>query len=752
MSLTYDKAGRKKTMDDPDMGFWQYDYDALGNLKTQTDARGCVTNIAYDELNRPTGKTYAGCPTTGAVTYTYDAGMNGKGRRTSMSVTGADFTQWTYDARGRVTSENKQITGGGQFVTAFTYNSADLPVTMTYPDGEVLDYDYNNDMRLTSIAGLADYVQSIAYDSAGRMTQMTRGNGILTTTYAYFNWNQQGGRLQQLTTVRPSNQTTLQDFTYSYDSVGNIMMINDSLSGPQTQNFAYDALDRLISANATGGTNGLYDEAYSYNSTTGNLASKAGVNYTYSTTHKHAVAGLSNGNSYSYDDNGNMTTRNVDGQTYTLSYDAENRLVSVSGAATANYVYDGDGKQIKSVVNGVTTFYVGNHYEVKSSLVTKYYFAGSTRVAVRKYVIPQNMTLEYLLGDHLGSTSITTNTVGTRISELRYKAWGETRYTWTNAPANTSPVYELVKYQYTGQYSYDAEFGLKFYGARFYDGSTGRFISADTVIPLGTQGYDRFAYTNNNPLRYADPSGHCPICIGIGLILTGGLLFGGDTPMGAAPSAEALATAQARKAIESLSKSATTDVEKLTSMFSGNSLSGDTPKARLDSVLAGTSSLIHGLNMQFNGDFGDSGFAPQFQDGQDQVGHFLTAVGIGYSSGDNAFGISTIVGHEMLPDYGGITAPSQILIGMMSPAEREAFMSGTEGGFQQIYDSGFGFKASFGIFGRSGNSMEDIRLSYWGWYLGMLIANGCFQSNEEVAVWIEDHIANGSTELSSCLH
>ena len=158
----------------------------------------------------------------------------------------------------------------------------------------------------------------------------------------------------------------------------------------------------------------------------------------------------------------------------------------------------------------MTTNFIGGYYEKKGSEITKYYFAGATRIAMRKYTIPQNMTVEYMFGDHLGSTSLTTDTNGEMISEIRYKPWGETRYTSIDAPANTSPAYELVKYQYTGQYSYDAEFGLKFYGARFYDSAVGRFVSADTVIPGGTQGYDRYAFTYNNPLRYVDPSGHNP--------------------------------------------------------------------------------------------------------------------------------------------------------------------------------------------------------------------------------------------------
>jgi hypothetical protein len=48
-----------------------------------------------------------------------------------------------------------------------------------------------------------------------------------------------------------------------------------------------------------------------------------------------------------------------------------------------------------------------------------------------------------------------------------------------------------------------------YYGARFYDSSLGRFTSADTIVPVGVQGLDRYAYVNNSPLKYTDPSGHC---------------------------------------------------------------------------------------------------------------------------------------------------------------------------------------------------------------------------------------------------
>ncbi|HEU0295457.1 MAG TPA: hypothetical protein VFR47_22150 [Anaerolineales bacterium] len=84
----------------------------------------------------------------------------------------------------------------------------------------------------------------------------------------------------------------------------------------------------------------------------------------------------------------------------------------------------GDGCRVKSVINNETILFIGGHYEIKNpgsgQEVTKYYFAGTQRVAMRKYIIPQSMTVEYFLGDHLGPTSITTDNTGAKVSEMRY--------------------------------------------------------------------------------------------------------------------------------------------------------------------------------------------------------------------------------------------------------------------------------------------------------------------------------------------
>ena len=151
----------------------------------------------------------------------------------------------------------------------------------------------------------------------------------------------------------------MQNLSYTYDNAGNVTTVTDALAGPQTQEFTYDAIDRVTHASATSGVYGLYSENYSYNSSTGNLYNKGGVTNTYGdTAHPHAVTARSNGNTYVYDYNGSQTRREIGNDTYDLKYDAENRLVEVKKNSTvlATFTYDGDGKQVKSIINRVTTY------------------------------------------------------------------------------------------------------------------------------------------------------------------------------------------------------------------------------------------------------------------------------------------------------------------------------------------------------------------------------------------------------------
>ncbi len=160
------------------------------------------------------------------------------------------------------------------------------------------------------------------------------------------------------------------------------------------------------------------------------------------------------------------------------------------------YTHNGDGYLVKSVVNGITTYYPSTAYQEEETKITKYYSLGGQKVAMRT-----NGVLTWLVTDHLGSTNVTANADGSLQSEMRYRAFGETRYTNGITPTD---------YRYTGQLQ-QAEVGLYFYNARWYDPQLGRFIQADTLIPGAgnSKPYDRYSYVLNNPINFNDPSGHC---------------------------------------------------------------------------------------------------------------------------------------------------------------------------------------------------------------------------------------------------
>ncbi|NLE93396.1 MAG: hypothetical protein GX599_05300, partial [Chloroflexi bacterium] len=87
--------------------------------------------------------------------------------------------------------------------------------------------------------------------------------------------------------------------------------------------------------------------------------------YSYSPAKPHAVA-QAGANSYVYDQNGNMTSRTVDGVVWTYAYNAENQLISThkDNQLISEYGYDGDGKRVAEInADGTATIFIGNYFE-----------------------------------------------------------------------------------------------------------------------------------------------------------------------------------------------------------------------------------------------------------------------------------------------------------------------------------------------------------------------------------------------------
>ena len=134
-----------------------------------------------------------------------------------------------------------------------------------------------------------------------------------------------------------------------------------------------------------------------------------------------------------------------------------------------------------------------------------YYFAGSQRIAMRYKDLAQGNTLVFLLSDHLGGTNVVVSSSGEEEYRLLYRAFGEQRNTINGEVEEET----LTDYRYTGQLE-QADVGLYYYGARWYDPALGRFTQPDTLIPQpgNPLDWDRYAYVRNSPVNYTDPTGH----------------------------------------------------------------------------------------------------------------------------------------------------------------------------------------------------------------------------------------------------
>lgn len=101
---------------------------------------------------------------------------------------------------------------------------------------------------------------------------------------------------------------------------------------------------------------------------------------------------------------------------------------------------------------------------------------------------------------------------GTKLISYAYDAWGNFTTTYYNNGASTTAVKNPFRYR---GYYYDSDLQLYYLQTRYYDSVTGKFISADSYISTGqgVLGHNMFAYCNNNPVMYIDPSGESWISI-----------------------------------------------------------------------------------------------------------------------------------------------------------------------------------------------------------------------------------------------
>jgi len=532
ISAEYDLYGRKTKSYDPDMGVWTYAYDALGALKTQIDAKSQKTTLTYDAMGRMTKRSEPSLVSN----WVYGTCTNGKGKLCEANTNGAYKRTITYNGNSMPTSGTTSFgsTSPLTFTTQIGYDTNWRVETVTYP-GSVQKIK-NSYTTLGYLKTVQDTRQSTAvtlwtgnaFDAAGRPTQFTYGNSIVTNE-SYF----EDGRPD---TIRAGASNSVLNLQHGYDLAGNLTSRIDNVpSTAVVASYTFDELNRVLTeTRAASGVSPAQTISWTYKAI-GNIDTRTegGVTNTYNYNNSgagsyqpHAVASVSgsvNGvanPSYQYDANGNMTS----GANRSVTWTSFNMAEYVKqGTTTLSYKYDSEHERAKETytlagVTQRTTYYInpaagsGLFYEDESGVagaVQKFYVsAGNVTVAMITNKAGTWST-QYWHKDHLGSNAVTTNAAGTVIERLAYEPFGKRRQANGATDASGALKPTSTDRGFT-EHEHMDEVGLINMNGRVYDPGLGRFMSADTMVPNenDSQDYNRYSYASNRPLNGVDPSGH----------------------------------------------------------------------------------------------------------------------------------------------------------------------------------------------------------------------------------------------------
>lgn len=199
-------------------------HDGMGRPGSVVDANGVRTNFTYDAKGRVTGTTVVGPAGNRTMTYQYDAED-----RLVYQVNGlGDWRRYVYDVQGRMVRMEKQGDAVGMSsstdVHKFTYNALSLPVR---EDVQRVDVSTAGVTTMTTF-----YTKTYAYDAGGHLTQISGNNGqVESFTY------DANGRIASRT------DASLAKTQYQYDSHGRQSRVQYPDGGVAL--FAYDSLGRL---------------------------------------------------------------------------------------------------------------------------------------------------------------------------------------------------------------------------------------------------------------------------------------------------------------------------------------------------------------------------------------------------------------------------------------------------------------------------------------------------------------------------
>ncbi|MFB7148678.1 polymorphic toxin-type HINT domain-containing protein [Streptomyces virginiae] len=374
--------------------------------------------------------------------------------------------------------------------------------TGTRASVDVLDFTYNRVGQLTSISntqdGAARDLQCFTHDYLGRLTQAWTDTGT-TTTAPQPSVRGIGGCANSTApavdgTGKPSVGGPAPYWQqYEYDKIGNRTKLvkkdvtgNAAKDSTVTQTFGAGPNTPSTDPKTGGSTGGPHALMKSTETST------AGTKVT----------------SYTYDAGGNTASITSTPGTKTLTWNDQGKLDKITGtgeSAGTSYLYDTGGNQLIRRDPGKTTLNLGTDQITLDTATGKVSnvrtYAAPGGLSITRTTTAGKSSLSYQASDHHGTNGVQFN--ATDLAHVRRPAdpFGNERGT------QPSPGTWAGDKGFVGGTKEEST-GLTLLGAREYDPTTGRFISPDPIIEPGDpQQWNAYAYSNNDPVNKADPSG-----------------------------------------------------------------------------------------------------------------------------------------------------------------------------------------------------------------------------------------------------
>ena len=598
-TISYDSNGRVSSTIQGSKNGLTYAYNSAGFLQSVTNARSETTSYTYDSAGR---KTKVTLPDSREISVAYDV----NGNMTSVTPPSRPVHEFEFNAKELMSSYKPPSIGTGVAKdTTYAYNNDRQMTSITRPGGSAATYTYNSTTgNLTQITQPSGSTYQYSYYSSNQLEWALGPQGV-GNRFSYrgsdLAFDEQYrtsdffllGKVSfgfdsnhRLTsrTVRPNSSSAAHTINYIYNAdekltgAGDLSIsysypsgrISTTTLGGVSDSRTYDAYGNLetYTATYTPGGGGTPSTLYTYTLTRDNASRIVGKTETIQGSTKVFVYSYDSAGrltqvtensvtaaSFTYDQNSNATSGSLDGNSFTATYDNQDRILTFGSrtythnnfgemtgvqTSTGNAAYtrsffgyltqsttlngksllfsnDSMGRRVAKFEGGGSVFiwraiYEDNlrmaaYVDNNTGTVPKEFVYGTGR-NVADYMISSGVNYR-IITDHLGSPRLVVNaSTGAVAQRMDYNVLGR-------VIRDTNSCFQ--PFGFAGGL-YDPDTKLVRFGARDYDAETGRWTSKD---PIGFAGGDTnlFGYVLQDPVNFIDPTGENPAAIiGIGIV------------------------------------------------------------------------------------------------------------------------------------------------------------------------------------------------------------------------------------------